>query len=40
MRNFIKTGGHQDEKRSKTTSKRMDEKIIQKLYRKSRSVDF
>ena len=29
-----------DEKRSKTTSKRMDEKIRQKLYRKSRSVDF
>ena len=25
MRNFIKTGGHHDEKRSKTTSKRMDE---------------
>ena len=40
MRNFIKTGGHHDEKRSKTTSKRMDEKIRQKLYRKSRSVDF
>ena len=31
MRNFIKTGGHHDEKRSKTTSKRMDEKIRQKL---------
>ena len=30
MRNFIKTGGHHDEKRSKTTSKRMDEKIRQK----------
>lgn len=27
MRNFIKTGGHHDEKRSKTTSKRMDEKL-------------
>ena len=35
MRNFIKTGGHHDEKRSKTTSKRMDEKIRQKLYRKA-----
>ena len=40
MRNFIKTGGHHDEKRSMTRSKRMDEKIRQKLYRKSRSVDF
>lgn len=27
MRNFIKTGGYHDEKRSKTTSKRMDEKL-------------
>ena len=35
MRNFIKTGGYHDEKRSKTTSKRMDEKIRQKLYRKA-----
>ena len=38
MRNFIKTGGHHDEKRSKTTSKRMDEKIRQKLYRKSKLI--
>ena len=35
MRNFIKTGGHHDEKRSKTTSKRMDEKIRQKYIEKA-----
>ena len=40
MRNFIKTGGHHDEKRNKTISKKKKKKIRQKLYRKSRSIDF
>ena len=40
LRNYRKTGAKKKKKRSKTTSKRMDEKIRQKLYRKSRSVDF
>ncbi len=40
MRNFIKTGGHHDEKEARQRVKEWMKKLDRKLYRKSRSVDF